>query len=83
MRSLRFVCWFAILVIVMVAARSNRVAYAIQPGALPPDAQKLTAASAQAPAAQKPQIKFAKPVVYNAEGYVAESVAGRMAVSAK
>jgi len=80
MKSLHFVCSFAVLVLAalvigLVAAQSNPVAHN-QPNAIP-ERQKLPAGGAEAPAVvmQSPQLSFAKAVTYNSGGYDPDSVA--------
>ncbi len=80
MKSLHFVCSFAVLmlatlVIMLVVAQSNPVVHAGGPNALP-DAQASPAgAAAQPSAAAQKGVSFAKAVNYNSGGGGADSVA--------
>jgi hypothetical protein len=79
MKSLRFVCSFAvfvfaILMIVLVEAQSNPVARADRENALP-ESQGLRAAAELGPNRQGLEVRLAKAVTYSSGGYEATSVA--------
>lgn len=76
MKSLRLPCSLAILTIVFVSAQSNLLAHFDQASAIPDTQRRLSQTAVHlAPAAQAPELRFAKAVTYGAGGYGATSMA--------
>jgi hypothetical protein len=75
MKSLRFACFFAGIMILLVAAQPNSVAHANHPNALA-HTQKLPAAvgAHSVTAVQAPPVRFAKPVTYGSGAPSASSI---------